>query len=120
MVKVTFKPWEEVIIHESIYYSLEDLVRLCSIGARPGGLTAPLRWAEGVVFRASGLPPTEDVIEEMLKGKIHWNVVEWALMPEYKDIIPISEINARIPIINVGATKALSEVAKVLKKQVPK
>ena len=43
MVKVTFNPWEEVIIHESIYYSLPDLVKLCSIGVGPGGLAGALR-----------------------------------------------------------------------------
>ena len=120
MVKVTFKPWEEVVIHESIYYSLEDLVKLCSIGVGPGGLGAALRWAEGVVFRVSPMPPTDEVVRETLQGKIHWNAVEWALMPQYKDVIPIREINAKIPIINVSATAAICDVAKVLKKQVPK
>ena len=120
MVKVTFKPWEEVIIHESIYYSLQDLIRLCSIGVGPGGLAHPLRWAEGVVFRFSAMPPTDEVVRETLQGKIHWNVVEWALMPKYKDVIPIRDINAKIPIINVTPTTALRDVAKVLKKQVPK
>lgn len=120
MVKVTFKPWEEVIIHESIYYSLQDLIKLRSIGVGPGGLAPPLRWAEGVIFTSSPMPPTDEVVRETLQGKIHWNVVSWALMPEYKDAIPIRDINAKIPIINVSATAALRDVAKVLKKQMPK
>ncbi len=120
MVKVTFKPWEEVIIHESIYYSLEDLIKLSSIGVGPGGLASPLRWAEGIVFRSSPMPPTDEVVKETLQGKIHWSAVEWALMPKYKDVIPIREINAKIPIINVSATAILCEVAKVLKEQVQK
>lgn len=120
MVRVTFKPWEEVIIHESIYYSLADLLKLCSLGLQPGGLAPPLRWAEGIVFRFSNMPPTDEVIREQLDGKIHWNIVEWALMPEYKDVIPIEDINAKIPIVNVSATTILREVAKVLKKKFEK
>ena len=120
LVKVTFKPWEEVVIHESIYYSLEDLVKICTVGVGPGGLAAPLRWAEGVVFRSSPMPPTDEVVRETLEGRIHWNAVSWALMPEYKNVIPIREINANIPIINASATEALRDVAKALKKQVPK
>lgn len=120
MVKVTFKPWEEIVIHETIHYSFEDLVKLCTVGVGPGGLAAPLRWAEGVVFRASAMPPTDEVVRENLEGRIHWNSVSWALMPEYSDVIPIREINAKIPIINVSATTALCDIAKALKKQVPK
>lgn len=119
-MKVIFKPWEEVIIHESIYYPLQDLIQLCRIGARPGGLTSPLRWAEGVVFRYAPLLATEAVIKEMLEGKVHWTAVEWALMPKYQDVILIKEINARIPIIDVSKTSTLRDVAKILKKQMPK
>ncbi len=114
MVKVTFKPWEEVVIHENIRYSLEDFVKLCSIGVQPGGLANPLQWAEGVVFRAMPMPPTEDVVKEMLVGKIHWNAVEWALMPKYQQVIMIGDINAKIPIINVSATAILCDIVKAL------
>lgn len=38
MVKVTFKPWEEVIIHEATHHSLDDIVTLSSMGVQPGGL----------------------------------------------------------------------------------
>ena len=114
-MKVTFKSWEEVIIHESIRFSLEDFIKLCSIGVQPGGLANPLHWAEGVVFRATLLPLTEDVVKEMLLGKIHWSAVEWALMPEYRQAIMIGDINARIPIVDVSATATLCEVAEALR-----
>lgn len=117
MVKVTFKPSEELIIHESIHHSLPDLISLCSVGVQPGGLAGPLSWAEGVVFRFSRMTPTDEIFKELLQGKVHWSVVEWALMPQYKQIIPIKEINAKIPVIDVSATTILSEVAKALKEQ---
>ncbi len=119
-MKITFKPWEEVIIHESIHYSLEDLIKNQSLGVQPGGLAPPLRWAEGVVFNSQGMPPTREVVREQLEGKIHWNLVSWASMPQYKNVIPIRDINAKIPVINVTANFVLCEMAKELKKQIQK
>jgi hypothetical protein len=117
LVKVTFTPSEELIIHESIHHSLPDLIKLCSVGVQPGALGGPLSWAEGVVFRFSRMAPTDEVVRELLQGKVHWNVVEWALMPQYKQVILIEEINAKIPVINVCTTTILCEVAKALKEQ---
>jgi len=117
LVKITIKPWEEVIIHESIRYSLEDLLKIHSIGVQPGGLATSLSWAEGVVFRFAAMPPTDEIVREQLQGKIHWAAVEWALMPEYKNVIMIQDINAKIPIVNVSATAILREVARTLKEQ---
>lgn len=116
MVKVTFRPWEEVIIHESIQYTLNELIHLVSLGVQPGALAPPLNWAEGVVFIQGTMPPTEDVIRENLKGIMHWNVVRWALMPNFQNIVVVKETNVRIPIVDVRANEILSEVAKSLRK----
>ena len=119
MVKVTIRPWEEVIIHETIYYDLQDLIKLASMGIQPGGLAAPLHWAGGVLFRFSAMPPTDDVIKEQLVSKVHWSAVEWALMPEYKKVILITDINAKIPVIDATSNTILSEVAKSLRGTLP-
>lgn len=115
MVKVTFKPWDEVVIHESVEYDINDLVKQNSIGVQPGGLAPPLRWARGVAFSNGGMAPTDEVVREQLQGKIHWSIVSWALMPEYKNVILIKDINAKMPVINVSGNAILSEVAEALK-----
>jgi hypothetical protein len=120
LVKVTFAPSEELVIHESIHHSLPDLIKIFSVGVQPGGLAGPLSWAEGVVFHFSRMAPTDEIFKELLQGKIHWNVVEWALMPQYMQVIPIEEINAKIPIIDVSTTTILCDVAKALKEQAQK
>jgi hypothetical protein len=120
LVKVTFKPWEEVVIHEAIKYTLSDLIARSSLGVQPGGLGAPLNWAEGVAFRPNAMLMNDEITRELLQGKVHWNAVEWALMPEYKNVIPIADINAKIPVINVSATAILCEIAKALKGQAQK
>jgi hypothetical protein len=116
LVKVTFRPWEEVVIHESIQYSLDNLVTMRSLGVPPGGLGGRLLWAEGVAFSHAAMPPTEDIIKEMLKGYVHWNSVEWALMPEFKTFIEIPQTKVRIPVLNVSTNETLSDVANALKR----
>jgi hypothetical protein len=106
-----------VIIHKEVALSLDDLIKINSLGVQPSGLAQPLRWAEGVIFRFSAMPPTDEVIREQLQGKIHWSVVEWALMPEYQNVILIKDINAKIPVINVSAITILCEIAKALKEK---
>ena len=115
MVKVTFKFWEEVIIHESLQLSFEDMVKRFSIGVQPGGLGPPLRWAEGVLFFNESMPPTPEIVKEQLEGRIHYNAIQWALMPQYRNVIPIADISAKIPVVNVSENKILCEVAKALK-----
>ena len=117
MVKVTFQQWEEVIIHEWVQYTLDELIHTQTIGVQAGGLARPLSWAEGVVFTHMSLPPTEDIVREQLQGKIHWNSVHWALMPEYRNIIVLREANVRIPIRDVSGNRVLTDVAKELKKR---
>jgi len=110
MVKVTMRPWEEVIIHESIQYVFDDFIKLCSMGVQPGGLANPLHWAEGIVFRVMAMPQTDEVIKEQLAGKIHWSAIEWAIMPKYQQVIMIGDINAKIPIVNASSTAILRDV----------
>jgi hypothetical protein len=114
-VKITIKEWDEVIIHENIQVSLDELIKQSSLGVQPGGLAPPLQWAEGIVFRPGPMPQTESVTKEMLAGKIHWSSAQWAIMPNYQQVVMIGDINAKIPIINVSATAILCDVAKALK-----
>ena len=117
MVKVVYQPWKEVIIHESIRYVLDDLVKIRCLGVQPGGLGRQLVWAEGVAFSPAGMPPTEDVIKEQLQGRVHWAAVEWASMPQYQNVIDVKEAKIRVPIINVSTNPILRSVAEWLKSQ---
>ena len=115
MVKVTFKHWEEVVIHEDIEYELNDLIKNRIVGLRQGSITAPLVWAEGVVISRNAMPPTDDVIREQLKGIIHFSAVEWALMEKYRSTLKMEGITT--PVIDASGTETLREVAKELKKK---
>lgn len=115
MVKITFKPWEEIVIHESIQHTLDNLVTIQSLGVPAGQLGRRLLWAEGVTFTHTGMLPTEDIIKESLHGRVHWQSVIWAQMPKFKPFIE-SKTKVKVPVLNVIANEAFSEVAKWLKK----
>jgi hypothetical protein len=115
MTKITFKPWEEIVIHETIKRELKDLVRLKTLYFKKGQISEVFLWAEGVVFLRTPMPPSDDVIRDQLKGVIHYSSVEFAKMPKYKSAI-MSE-GVTVPIVDVSDTPALREVAKELKKQ---
>jgi len=102
------------VIHELIEHSLDDLVRLHSVGVGTGGLGRPLMWANGIVFGYVHMPPTEDVIKERLEGKVHWSVARYALMPKYEKVKIVREGNIKVPIINVNNNPMMSAVAEWL------
>jgi len=116
MVEVVYEPWKKIVIHEIVKYVLDDLVKLQSLGVEPGGLGDPLLWVGGIVFSSSTMLETKDVIKEKLEGAVHWSSVEWALMPEFKEVIIIKETNVKVPIINVTAHPIYKTVSKWLKK----
>lgn len=113
MVKVSFKPWEEVIIHEEIEYKLKNLTRNRALGLRAGSVAMPLVWTEGVVFSRTVMPPTEDIVRDQLKGIIHYSGVEWAIMPKYRSALKSGGVT--IPVINVSKNESLTGVAVALK-----
>lgn len=119
MVKVTFKPMEEVIIHDSVHYSLGDLVKLITINVNPGARTAPLTWAKGVAFSYILLSPetSEAVAEDLLEGKTHWFSVHWTLMPQYKKEIEVEDTKVTIPVADLSANPLFCDVADALKEQ---
>jgi hypothetical protein len=122
LVKVTFKPMEEVIIHDSVRYSEEELVKHITINVNPGARTAPLTWASGVAFTYILLLPdtSEAVAEDLLEGKTHWFNVQWTLMPEYKKEIEVEDTKVTIPIADYSANSLFCDVADALKQQAGK
>lgn len=73
-----------------------------------------LKWAEGVTFSYSLLPPsTDSLMKEFLEGHIYWTEVIFALMPEYKPTIKVGTLD--IPVIDVSPNPILREAAEWMK-----
>jgi len=85
MIKFTYQPWNEIIVHELIKWPLEQFLLTRAIGVPEGGTGPPLIWVDGIVFDREVMPPTPEIIKESLKGKIHWNSLIYGIMDEYRE-----------------------------------
>ena len=84
---IVVEPWKKLIIHELLEYKFEDLAKLVATqSVQQGGTAIPtISWAEGVAFLISPFPDeSEVIIEEKLKGIIHYNTVLFALKPSFE------------------------------------
>ena len=117
MVKITYEPITEIVIKEYIRFEkIEDLIYIFA-QARASGSPVSLSWANGLVFVNCALPPeTEDIMNDLLKGKIYWTSVSFAEMPEYKPLIATRE-RVQVPIINMSSSPIIVQIMDWLKQQ---
>lgn len=118
MVKISFEPAGELVIHEIVSVSQMDLLRE---RVTPAG-TMPLYWANGVLFSFSSLPLTDDVVKDYMKGKIHWLEVHYAKMDKYVPVMALSEeeykTSMNVRIIDTSASKLHKDFSEWLKSNV--
>jgi len=114
MVEIVCRRPEKLIILECTRYpSLDDLANTITVLIRTGNMTV-LKWAEGVAFTYTDIPPsTESLTEDFLQGRMYWSDVIFAAMPEYKPVIRVGTMD--IPVIDVTPNSFLSQVAKWLR-----
>lgn len=117
MIKVTFKPYEELVIHEYQKFDLGDMVKLRSIGMQVGSIAPTFSWADGIVMWREAFPQNEEMTKESLNGRVHWLWLAYAEMPEYKASITFKETSVTIPVMNVSDDPIFSGAAKWLKEQ---
>ncbi|MDE1855946.1 MAG: hypothetical protein KGH49_01790 [Candidatus Micrarchaeota archaeon] len=87
MVKITYVPNQELIVHDVIKLDKDEILRM---NITPNG-NMPVYWCDGILYAASGLPPTPEVISDQLKGKIHWSEVRFADMKKYTPLLSLNE-----------------------------
>jgi len=116
MVEIVCNPPKQLIILECTRYpSLEGLAKVIAV-IISAGESVILKWAEGVAFMYTHLQPTtEDLMSELLKGRVYWTEVYYAEMPEYKQTIRVGTLD--IPVIDVSPNPLLRDAAKWMKKQ---
>lgn len=117
MVRITYQPWEEIVIHEVVQYSMPALLEMQSFGVPPGSLGRSLMWANEVAFTYAALPANDEVVADQLKGKMHWGSVAFTLMPTYENAVLLQNANVRIPVADVSGNPTLYAVARWLAEQ---
>jgi len=119
MFKITYQHWKELIIHEIIEYKPEEFFAsvIQAVLSRGSGYTIPeLNWVDGVILSSSPFPDTREIIEDKLKGILHYAAVEFALYPNYKpEVIVESGGSRHIKLKKLENNPIFTQLAKFLK-----
>ena len=116
MVEFFFEPWKKVVIHEIVQFDVEALVQLQGLGVQAGQLGRPINWVNGIAFTTHNMKPTDEVVKEQIRGKIHWTQLNFAYLPEYQRGFVIKEGNISVPVIDVSGNALFREMSEWLKK----
>ena len=87
MPKITYQPAQELVVHDILALQKEEMMRA---NVTPNG-NLPLYWCDGVLYGFSSPPINDEVIGEMLKGRLHWMEVRYAKMEDYKQTLSLNE-----------------------------
>jgi len=115
MVKITFSPATELVIHEVVEVTKDDLLleRITPAG------NMPLYWCNGVLFSFSSVPMTEEIVKEYLGGRIHWLEVHFSKMEKYIPVISFESAEYKstmnVKVIDTSASELHREFIKWLK-----
>ncbi len=113
---ISVEPWTKLIIHEIIEYKFDDWFKQIAFSSRTSGGAIPtMQWADGVAFSPVNFPTTNVVMEEQLKGILHWSSVSFAIMEKFEK--QIVRENATINLVDVSINEIFRKLVVELKKQ---
>ncbi len=113
---ISIKIWEKLVIHEIIEYKFDDWVKQIAFSSRTSGGAIPtMQWADGIAFSPVNFPTTNVVMEEQLKGILHWSSISFAIKDKFEN--QIVRENATINLVDVSVNEIFRKLAVELKKQ---
>jgi len=113
---ISIKIWEKLVIHEIIEYKFDDWVKQIAFSSRTSGGAIPtMQWADGIAFSPVNFPTTNVVMEEQLKGILHWSSISFAIKDKFEN--QIVRENATINLVDVSVNEIFRKLAAELKKQ---
>lgn len=84
-LEITIEPWKELIIHEVLELKFDDWITQIIASARSAGGGIPtIFWAGGMAFHFATFPDTETIVQEKLKGRIHYSSVTFAIKEKFE------------------------------------
>jgi hypothetical protein len=101
MVRIVYSPIQEIKIYEMAEYSLHDFIKLMTDNVPAGNISPAVKWCDGMIFMSTGLPSTDDIVREQMKGIIHYAWLAFADMPMYKSFIETGS-KVILPVIDVS------------------
>lgn len=120
MVKITYMPTKEMVIHEIIESEKTELFNLISQGIQASGSAgaqAWIQWAEGIAFVMEYFPDTEEIMTEKMMGKNHIIAINFTRIDKFENEIRLKgdEMGRTIRLVNVSKSNNFVELAKYLK-----
>jgi hypothetical protein len=115
-LEITIEPWNQLVIHEVLELKFEDWVTQIIASARSAGGGIPtIFWAGGVAFHFATFPDTDTIVQEKLKGRIHYSSVTFAIKEKFEKQV-IREGGA-VNFTDVGHNEIFSKLTEKLKSQ---
>ena len=115
MVKITYSPIKEVVVHEVVRVDMDDLLR----GRITPAVTLPLYWCDGVLFTFNSMPMTRDLVRDYLQGIIHWMEVHYCEMKKYEPVLELNDeqykATVKVRIIDTSNSSLHTEMVKFIK-----
>ncbi|MGC8651728.1 MAG: hypothetical protein ACP5UH_00540 [Candidatus Micrarchaeia archaeon] len=115
MIKISYSPINELVVHEAVRLELDDLLRE---RITPSG-NMPLYWCDGILFTFNSPPLTKDIMHDYLNGKIHWMEVHYTDMKKYDPVLELNDEQykaiLKIRVIDTSKSALHAEFVKWLK-----
>jgi len=92
-MEIAFEPYKKVSFQSYLMYESSEAFANVIATANPPGIPIQKRlfWANGVLFRFFSHPPTEAVTKEAINGRLIWDHIEFAPMPEYMSQLQVAD-----------------------------
>lgn len=115
-MEIIIEPWNQLVIHEVLELRFEDWVTQIIASARSAGGGIPtIFWAGGVSFHFATFPDTDTIVQEKLKGRIHYSSVTFAIKEKFEKQI-IREGGA-VNFTDVSHNEIFSKLTEKLRSQ---
>ena len=115
-MEIVIEPYRKVVIHEVVEQRLSDMIEAVASQTRAaGGTTIPMmNWCNGVIFQIVPFSPeSEVVIEEQMKGVIHYSSVIFATKERFEREVRVS--NETVRLVDQSANPTFVKLGGILK-----
>jgi hypothetical protein len=89
MIKITYQPWKEIVVHEVHEMDVPRFLELVvtQAEAQSQGITPGVSWVDGIAFAFGMFPETPEVLRDKINGRLHYEIVNFtrtSYQPEKK------------------------------------
>jgi hypothetical protein len=115
-LEITIEPWKELVIHEILELKFDDWITQIIASARSAGGGIPtIFWAGGLAFHFATFPDTETIVQEKLKGRIHYSSVTFSIKEKFEK--QVNREGGAVNFTDVTHNEIFSKLAEKLRSQ---